>query len=71
MTDELGTEFGCRAHGMLDYVTIDGRFPLPGDKPHYPRDRSVDIKHVRLDFSLDLLAGAHRRFGRAHFQSYQ
>ncbi len=29
---------------------------MPGDKPHYPRDRVADIKHVRLDFTLDLIA---------------
>ncbi len=29
---------------------------MPGDKPHYPRDRVADMKHVRLDFALDLKA---------------
>jgi aminopeptidase N len=28
-------------------------FPLPGDKPRYPRDRLADIRHIRLDISLD------------------
>jgi len=41
---------GCRGHGSA----LDGTFPLPGDKPKYPRDRVVDIKHVRLDVALDL-----------------
>ena len=45
----------CRGYGERDYyVAADGVFPLPGDKPHYPRDRVVDIKHVRLDITLDL-----------------
>jgi hypothetical protein len=45
VSDLLGRDFGCRGHGLLS-ATADGRFPLPGDKPHYPRDRAADIKHV-------------------------
>ncbi|HLF72132.1 MAG TPA: M1 family aminopeptidase [Dehalococcoidia bacterium] len=46
---------GCRGHGEeLLSTNGDGGFSLPGDKPHYPRDRSVDITHVRLDIALDL-----------------
>ncbi|HEY7270041.1 MAG TPA: M1 family aminopeptidase, partial [Dehalococcoidia bacterium] len=54
MSDLISTESGCRAHGLFEAAALDGRFPLPGDKPHYARDRVVDIKHVRLDFALDL-----------------
>src|ERR671919_1416553 len=44
---------GCRGHGEA-LLTNDRAFPLPGDKPQYPRDRVVDIQHVRLDIALDL-----------------
>jgi aminopeptidase N len=47
----LGAE-GCRDHGFL--AAFAGPFALPGDKPQYPRDRVVDMKHVRLDIALDL-----------------
>jgi len=50
----LEARLGCRGHGEQEVVAADGLFPLPGDKPKYPRDRVVDIKHVRLDISLDL-----------------
>ena len=42
----------CRDYGAS--AAFAGAFALPGDKPQYPRDRAVDIKHVRLDFTLDL-----------------
>jgi aminopeptidase N len=44
----------CRGHNELELLVLDGGFALPGDKPHYARDRVVDIKHVRLDIKLDL-----------------
>ena len=44
----------CRGHDEAELFAQDGRFSLPGDKPHYPRDRTVDIEHVRLDIHLDL-----------------
>ena len=47
-------QLGCREHGEGELLDQDGRFPLPGDKPHYARDRTVDIRHVRLDVRLDL-----------------
>jgi aminopeptidase N len=49
MKDLVEAEARCRGHSLAD-----GRFPLPGDKPRYPRDRVVDIKHVRLDVTLGL-----------------
>ncbi len=42
----------CRDHGSVS--AFAGAFALPGDKPQYPRDRVVDMKHVRLDYTLDL-----------------
>src|SRR3972149_9313964 len=47
-------ERGALLQNGLFPLPGDGLFPLPGDKPHYPRDRAVDIEHVRLDISLDL-----------------
>jgi aminopeptidase N len=29
-------------------------FALPGDEPHFPRDRVVDLKHVKLTVKFDL-----------------
>jgi aminopeptidase N len=52
--DYLDTRLTCRGYGEIEAGAADGLFPLPGDKPRYPRDRVVDIKHVRLDVSLDL-----------------
>ncbi len=48
----LETLIGCRDHG--NSALFAGPFALPGDKPQYPRDRVADIKHVRLDITLDL-----------------
>jgi aminopeptidase N len=28
-------------------------FPLPGDKPHYARDRVIDVRHIRLEIEID------------------
>src|SRR3990172_10114335 len=28
-------------------------FALPGDKPHYARDRAVDVQHIKLEISID------------------
>ena len=28
-------------------------FALPGDQPHWPRDREFDLKHIRLEIALD------------------
>jgi aminopeptidase N len=52
VSDQIEIEWSCR--GYAEGLTQDGRFPLPGDKPHYPRDRVADIKHIRLDVTLDL-----------------
>ena len=47
------TELSCRGHAFA-LNALAGPFALPGDKAQYPRDRVVDIKHVRLDIKLDL-----------------
>ena len=46
----------CRGHNHGDALSFENQngFNLPGDRPRYARDRLVDIKHVRLDFTLDL-----------------
>src|SRR3990172_8044176 len=31
-------------------------FPLPGDRPRYPRDRLFDVRHIRLEVAIDLEA---------------
>ncbi len=31
-------------------------FPLPGDRPQYPRDRLFDVRHIKLELSIDLEA---------------
>jgi aminopeptidase N len=49
---QLGGVAGCRDHGFL--TAFAGPFALPGDKPQYPRDRVVDMKHVYLNITLDL-----------------
>ncbi len=38
--------------------------PLPGDEPHYARDRAVDIQHIKLYVAFDL--DAKRVLGTAH-----
>jgi aminopeptidase N len=52
----LDSLLSCRGHNESENLLLDGGFALPGDKPHYPRDRVADIKHVRLDIKLDLEA---------------
>ena len=42
----------CRDHELMG--AFAGPFALPGDRARYPRDRVVDMKHVRLDITLDL-----------------
>ena len=49
--DYLESFLSCRGHVES---APDGGFSLPGDKPHYARDKVVDYKHFRLDISLDL-----------------
>ena len=49
--DYLEAFLSCRGHAVS---AVDGGFSLPGDKPHYARDRLVDYKHFRLDIALDL-----------------
>ncbi len=44
----------CRWHAELGYAGPYKPFPLPGDKPHYARDRSFDVQHIKLELSFDL-----------------
>ena len=45
---------GCRWHAELGYAGPYRPFPLPGDRPHYARDRSFDVQHIKLELSFDL-----------------
>ena len=47
-------QLSCRGHEEAESLDRHDGFPLPGDKPRYPRDRVVDMKHIRLDINLDL-----------------
>lgn len=44
--DELFAPTGAHAH-------TDHNFSLPGDTPHYPPDRPVDIRHIGLNLHVD------------------
>ncbi len=57
MSDNVEMDLTCRGLGWADGLVDGGTFPLPGDNPRYARDKTVDIKHVRLDVALDLQAG--------------
>ena len=48
----LGLHCGRRASMGLS----NGRkpFALPGDEPKWPRDRTVDIKHIKLELDVDV-----------------
>ncbi|MCH8066238.1 MAG: HEAT repeat domain-containing protein [Chloroflexi bacterium] len=52
MTDNIldycGGVFGASRHGGQK------PFGLPGDTPHYARDRLVDVQHIKLDIDVDI-----------------
>ncbi len=52
--ERIEMQLSCRGHEEADWLSRHDGFPLPGDKPRYPRDRKVEMKHVRLDIKLDL-----------------
>ena len=57
MTGSLGVE-GREACGR---GLFDGPTPphaLPGDRPVWPRDRVVDVKHIKIDIRLDIAGKA-------------
>jgi aminopeptidase N len=62
MTDRAleycGGVFGSSALGA------QRTFALPGDTPHYARDRVVDVRHIKLEISID--PQAKRIEGAAH-----
>ena len=45
--DHCGGVFGSSAAGA------QRPFALPGDTPHYARDRVVDVQHIRLEITID------------------
>ena len=52
--EKLELQLSCRGHEEAESLSLHDGFPLTGDKPRYPRDRVVEIKHIRLDIKLDL-----------------
>jgi aminopeptidase N len=47
------TELSCgRLYGSY-LLRERGVFALPGDRTHWPRDREFDLKHLRLEITLD------------------
>ena len=52
--ERIEMQLSCRGHEEADLLSRHDGFPLPGDKARYPRDRKVEMKHVRLDIRLDL-----------------
>ncbi len=67
----LDARLTCRAYGEVEAAVADGLFPLPGDKPRYPRDRVADIKHVRLDVQSRPRQQAHHWSRGAHVHAPQ
>ncbi len=58
MTERIFDECGG-AHLGAAVSGASGRqraFALPGDTPHYARDRIVDVRHIRLDIAIDPVA---------------
>jgi aminopeptidase N len=53
---------GC-AHAAAVGASSGRPFPLTGDKPHYARDLVVDVRHIKLQISID--PGAKRVAGTA------
>ena len=51
-------ELGCGHRYDLGFADGDGPrpFTLPGDQPRWGRDRTVDIRHIKLELSFDLEA---------------
>ena len=47
--DYCGGVFGAVRHGG----GAQRAFALPGDQPHYARDRLVNVRHIKLEISLD------------------
>ncbi len=63
--DYCGGVFGAAgALGVRNGGSAQRPFALPGDTPHYARDRVVDVRHIKLDVSID--PKAKRIEGAAH-----
>ena len=47
-------------------LTSSRTFALTGDKAHYARDLVVDVRHIKLEITIDPKAKHHRRHRDAH-----
>ncbi len=47
--DYCGGHFGAAGYG----AAAQRPFALPGDQPHYARDRAVDVRHITLEIAID------------------
>lgn len=64
MTERNVLEY-CGGHfGGSATLGAQRPFALPGDKPHYARDRLVDVQHIKLEIAID--PDAKRIEGTAH-----
>lgn len=61
--DYCGGQFGASALGA-GALGAQRPFALPGDQPHYARDRLVDVRHIKLEIAID--PAARRIEGTAH-----
>ncbi len=46
-------EFGCRHHGSFGGAAAREPFAFPGTERRYAPDRTVDVRHMRLEIALD------------------
>ena len=63
MTDRV-LDYCGGAFGAAGALGAQRPFALPGDKPHYARDRVVDVRHIKLEINID--PQAKRIEGAAH-----
>ena len=47
-------ELSCARAYSFSLAQQGKSFPLPGDESHWPRDRVCDIKHIKLELTLDV-----------------
>ncbi len=50
---ELGSEACCGGHGRGGHGGAREPFAFPGTTRKYSRDRVVDVRHIRLDVTVD------------------
>src|SRR5262245_17506029 len=46
--------FAGRGHSDVNDAGGRRPFALPGSRPHFLRDRTCDVRHVRLDLTVDI-----------------